>query len=147
MNRNSRVVLAVFALLAFASFAAAQPAASKINSSMIVSTEWLSKHLNDNSLVLLQVGDKSEYDGAHIPGAQFIQLADISTPRGQGLILELPPVDQLKATFEKLGVTDESRIVIYFGKDWVTPTSRVYFTLDYLGFGDRTSVLDGGLPA
>src|SRR5947207_12849609 len=122
-------------------------AQGKIKSSMIVSTEWLSKHLNDNSIVLLQVGDKSEYDAAHIAGAQFIQLADISTPRGTGLILELPPVDQLKATFEKLGVTDESRIVIYFSKDWVTPTSRVYFTLDDLGFGDRTSVLDGGLPA
>ena len=102
----------------------------KINNSMIVSTDWLSKHLNDNSLVLLQVGDKSEYDAAHIAGAQFIQLADISTPRGTGLILELPPVEQLKTTFEKLGLTDESRLVIYFSKDWVTPTSRVYFTLD-----------------
>jgi thiosulfate/3-mercaptopyruvate sulfurtransferase len=29
----------------------------------------------------------------------------------------------------------------------VTPTSRVYFTLDYLGLGDRTSILDGGMPA
>jgi thiosulfate/3-mercaptopyruvate sulfurtransferase len=63
------------------------------------------------------------------------------------LILELPPVDQLKATFEKFGVTDKSRVIVYFGKDWVTPTSRVYFTLDYLGLGDRTAILDGGLPA
>ena len=147
MKQHSSVVIAVFALLAFASFTAAQPATSKVNNSMIVSTDWLAKHVNDNSLVLLQVGDKSEYDAAHIPGAQFIQTSDISTPRGTGLILELPPVEQLKATFEKLGVTDYSRIVVYFGKDWVTPTSRVYFTLDYLGFGDRTSILDGGLPA
>jgi thiosulfate/3-mercaptopyruvate sulfurtransferase len=114
---------------------------------MIVSTDWLAKHLNDKSLVLLQVGDKKEYESAHIPGAQYIQTADISTPRGQGLILELPPVEQLKAAFEKLGVTDESRIIVYFSKDWVTPTARVYFTLDYLGLGDRASILDGGLPA
>jgi thiosulfate/3-mercaptopyruvate sulfurtransferase len=114
---------------------------------MIVTTDWLAKHLNDDGLVLLQVGDKKEYDAVHIPGAQYIQTSDISTPRGQGLILELPPVDQLKATFEKFGVTDKSRIIIYFGKDQVTPTSRVYFTLDYLGLGDRTSMLDGGLPA
>lgn len=119
----------------------------KVRSSMIVTTEWLAKHLNDNSLVLLHVGDKKEYDAAHIPGAQFIQMSDISTPRGEGLILELPPVDQLKATFEKFGVSEDSRIVIYFGKDWVTPTARVYFTLDYLGLGDRASILDGGLPA
>ena len=114
---------------------------------MIVSTAWLAEHLNDRSLVLLHVGDKKEYDAAHIPGAQFIQLSDISTPRGQGLTLELPAVDQLKATFEKFGVTDKSRIVVYFGKDWISPTARVYLTLDYLGLGDRTSILDGGLPA
>ena len=122
-------------------------AQGKVRNSMIVSTEWLAQHLNHDSLVLLQVGDKKEYDAAHIPGAQYIQTSDISTPRGTGLILELPPVDQLKTTFEKFGVTDESRIVVYFSKDWVTPTARVYFTLDYLGLGDRTSILDGGLLA
>jgi thiosulfate/3-mercaptopyruvate sulfurtransferase len=114
---------------------------------MIVSTEWLAKHLNDESLVLLHVGDKDEFAAAHIPGAQFITTAELSTPRGQGLILELPPVAQLQATLEKLGVTDKSRIIVYFGKDWVTPTARVFMTLDYLGLGDRASILDGGLPA
>lgn len=133
----------VIALICFASVCA--PA--KVRSSMVVSTEWLGQHLQDKSLVVLHVGDKKEYDAAHIPGAQFIQQSDISTPRGSGLILELPPVEQLKATFEKFGITDNSRIIIYFGKDWVTPTSRVYFTLDYLGLGDHTSILDGGMPA
>jgi thiosulfate/3-mercaptopyruvate sulfurtransferase len=119
----------------------------KVRTSMIVSTDWLAKHLNDDTLVLLQVGDKDEYLAGHIPGARFIATADISTPRGAGLALELPPVDQLKTTFEKLGVTDTSHVVVYFGKDWVTPTARVFFTLDYLGLGERTSILDGGLPA
>ncbi len=125
---------------------AAAPANSEVRQSMIVTTDWLAKHLSDDSLVLLQVGERKDYDAEHIPGAQFIQLSDISTPRGQGLILELPSVDQLKATFEKLGVTDKSRVIVYFGKDWVTPTARVFMTLDYLGLGDRTSILDGGLP-
>lgn len=118
-----------------------------VQESLIVSTDWLARHLNDDSLVLLQVGDKDEYLAGHIPGAQFIALADISTPRGSGLTLELPAVAQLQTVFEKLGVTDKSRIVVYFGKDWVTPTARVFFTLDYLGLGDHTSILDGGLPA
>ena len=122
-------------------------ARADVRQSMIVSTDWLAKHLNDKSLVLLHVGEKKEYDAAHIPGAQFIQNSDIAMPRGQGLDLELATVDQLKETFEKFGVRKDSRIVIYFGKDWVTPTARVYFTLDYLGLGDRTSILDGGMPA
>jgi thiosulfate/3-mercaptopyruvate sulfurtransferase len=36
---------------------------------------------------------------------------------------------------------------LYFGTNWVTPTTRVYWTLDYLGLGDRTSILNGGLVA
>ena len=121
--------------------------AKEVRSSMIVSTGWLAQHLKDDSLVLLQVGEKDEYTAAHIPGAQFIALADISTPRGAGLALELPSTAQLQTTFAKLGVSDKSRVVVYFSKDWVTPTARVFFTLDYMGLGDRTSILDGGLPA
>ena len=144
-----KILLILIVMVVVAGVISSVPAKAqgKLRSSMIVSTEWLAKHLNDEHLLLLQVGDKKEYDAAHVPGAQYIQTSDISTPRGTGLILELPPVDQLKATFEKFGVTDKSRIVVYFSKDWVTPTSRVYFTLDYLGLGDRTSILDGGLPA
>ena len=137
------LILLVVTVIGSQMIAAAQ---GKVRESMIVSTDWLDKHLKDDNLILFQVGDKKEYDAAHIRGAQFIQLTDISM-RGQGLILELPPVDQLKTAFEKFGVTDKSRIIVYFGKDWVTPTARVFFTLDYLGMGDRTSILDGGLPA
>lgn len=138
-----------FVLIAAISFQATaqrkgQPA---VREAMIVSTEWLAQHLEDEALVLFQVGEKEEYAAGHIPGAQYLALADISTPRGEGLSLELPPAAQLKTTLEKLGVSDKSRIVVYFSKDWVTPTARVFLTLDYLGFGDRTSILDGGLPA
>jgi len=146
---KKKVLLGLFLLGVFtvASTVNRHHVQASVRGSMIVTTEWLGKHLGDPSLVLLHVGDKKEYDAAHIPGAQLIQTSDISTPRGAGLILELPPLEQLKTTFEKFGVTDKSRIVVYFGKDWVTPTSRVYFTLDYLGLGDRTSILDGGMPA
>jgi len=137
----------LISLLTFLATESLQAQTVKVNESLIVSTEWLGKHLEDETLVLLQVGEKDEFTAAHIPRAQLIQTADISTPRGQGLTLEMPPVDQLKATFEKLGISDKSRIVIYFGKDWVTPTARVFLTLDYLGLGNRTSILDGGLPA
>src|SRR5260370_27311960 len=139
MKRRYFVLLVLTIVIAFGSVSAADD--NKVQSSLIVSTEWVAKHLNDDSIVLLQVGDKKEYDDAHIPGAQFVTLTDISTPRGQGLTLELPSIDQLKTTFEKLGVTDKSLIVVYFGKDWVTPTPRVSTTLAYLPLGFRTSTL------
>jgi len=114
---------------------------------LVVTVDWLGDHLNDASLVLLQIGEKKDYQGGHIPGAQFLDYASISTPHGQGLMLELPPVEQLVSVFEKLGVTNRSHIILYFGTNWVTPTTRVYWTLDYLGLGDRTSILNGGLVA
>lgn len=147
MNRSVGCI--AFVLVAAISFQATAQRKGELDvrESMIVSTDWLAEHLEDDSLVLFQVGEKKEYAEGHIPGAQFLSLDDISTPRGAGLALELPPVAQLKTTFEKLGVSDKSRIVVYFSKDWVTPTARVFLTLDYLGLGDRTSILDGGLPA
>lgn len=146
MKRLSFALTTIIFAISFGSSAQAV-GDPKVRDSLIVSTDWLAKHLNDDSLVLLQVGEKEEYLAGHIPGAQFISVTDISTPRGSGLTLELPSVAQLQAAFEKLGVTDKSRVVVYFGKDWVSPTARVFFTLDYLGLGDHASILDGGLPA
>jgi thiosulfate/3-mercaptopyruvate sulfurtransferase len=114
---------------------------------MLVTVDWLGEHLKDPSLVLLQIGEKKDYDKGHIAGAQFLEYESISTPHGQGLMLELPPIEQLVSVFEKLGVSNGSHIILYFGTNWVTPTTRVYWTLDYMGLGDRTSILNGGLVA
>jgi thiosulfate/3-mercaptopyruvate sulfurtransferase len=114
---------------------------------MLVTVDWLGEHLKDPSLVLLQIGEKKDYDKGHIAGAQFLEYESISTPHGQGLMLELPPIEQLVSVFEKLGVSNGSHIILYFGTNWVTPTTRVYWTLDYIGLGDRTSILNGGLVA
>ena len=117
---------------------------------LVVNTAWLAAHLKDANLVLLHVGDKDEYAAKHIPGARFVSLSDIavSDRSATGLILEMPPTaDDLRARLEKLGISDDSRIVVYYGKDWVSPTTRVIFTLDYAGLGDRAVLLDGGMGA
>ncbi len=113
---------------------------------MMVDSTWLASHLHDPNLVLLHVGDKKEFDEAHIPGAQFITLQDISESPSK-LKLELPSVDKLRQAFESRGISDASRIVVYPGKDWYSPSTRVIWTLTYLGLGDRTSLLAGGMPA
>lgn len=146
--RSTRISgsLICLALVALTLSAIPSESASPSRSAMIVDTEWLASHLNDQNLVILQVGKRDTFDAGHIPGAQFIELRSLSLPREEGaLILELPPPDQLRATFEGFGISDSSRIVLCFGDDWVTPTTRVFFTLDYLGLGDRASLLDGGL--
>ena len=117
-------------------------------SDMLVSSQWLKGHLNDPKLVLFHVGTRAEFDKEHISGAQLVSPADLAIPRSEGaLILQLLPTQALREKLESLGVSDDSRVVVYFGVDWVSPATRVYFSLDAAGLGDRTSILDGGMPS
>jgi thiosulfate/3-mercaptopyruvate sulfurtransferase len=122
-------------------------AAASPREALLVSTEWLAKHLDDPNLVLLHVGDEKEYRAEHIPEARFISLRDISTPHARGtLALEMLAPDELRRRLEKFGVSDDSRIVVYYGKDWISPATRVVLTLDWIGLGGQTWLLDGGMP-
>ncbi len=115
--------------------------------SMLVSPTWVADQQAARApLVLFHVGERADYDAGHIPGAQFISTRDISDADPK-LNLQMASSDRLRTLFESRGVTDMSRIVVYFGTDWVTPTARVLVALDYLGLGDRAFYLDGGLPA
>jgi thiosulfate/3-mercaptopyruvate sulfurtransferase len=113
-------------------------------STMVVTTAWLASHRDDPKLVVLAVGDKSGYDKNHIPGSLYLDFHDMSAQGG--LTLELPPMAELAETFGKLGVRGDSRIVLYTIATGTTQTARVYLTLDAMGLGARTSILDGGLP-
>ena len=112
---------------------------------MLVSTEWLAGHLRDESLVVLHAGSQKDYEAGHIPGARLVTLAGISVTGENGLRLEMPPVNALEEAVGRLGVTAGSRVIVYAGTDSVQSATRVWFTLDYLGLGNRASLLDGGL--
>jgi thiosulfate/3-mercaptopyruvate sulfurtransferase len=117
-----------------------------------VSTAWLAAHLKDPNLVLLHVGNRKEYDAGHIPGARYVTLDDISVSnhdhdQDKGLMLEMPQADSLRAQLEALGISNDSRVIVYYGNDWVSPATRVIFTLDYAGLGASSALLDGGMPA
>ena len=115
--------------------------------SILVTSAWLSERMKRPGLVIFEVGEKASYDAGHIPGAQFITLRDISAPREEGkLALELPSLERLDSVLEARGVSDHSYVVVYFGSDWVSPTTRVLLTLEYAGLRGRVSLLDGGLP-
>ena len=118
------------------------------NAPSLITPAELEPMLADRALLLLHVGDKAEYDAEHLPGARHIETRAVAAaPQQGGLTLQLPPPAELEARLEALGISDTSRIVVYMGKDWISPLTRVVFTLDYAGLGGRTMVLDGGMPA
>ncbi|HXH38084.1 MAG TPA: rhodanese-like domain-containing protein [Thermoanaerobaculia bacterium] len=136
-------------LLLVFTFLIAGAAMASPRQALVVDAAWLKQHINDPDLVLLHVGDKDGYAAAHIPGARFVSLADISVSdhSGHGLMLEMPPAEDLRHRLEALGISDKSRVIVYFGGERVSHATRVVFTLDYAGLGARSSLLDGGQDA
>ena len=120
----------------------------------VVSPAWLEQNLDDPNVIVVEVGSSPQSArntvsiaswphgrDPHIPGARFIPIESIVIRNGWPPD-ELPPVDQLRKVLEAAGVGDEGRIVLYSADPlWAT---RAWFTLDYLGHGDRTAILDGG---
>lgn len=128
-------------LLILTSFAFAQNPA---HPEMLVSTDWLSTHLKDPNLVLLQFAkDDADFNAGHIPGSRRVSADRLFIKKGE-VESELPPVADLVKMFEELGVSNDSRIVIYT-TEWPPMAPRIYFTLDYLGIAGKASLLDGGL--
>ncbi|MEO7455089.1 MAG: sulfurtransferase [Gemmatimonadaceae bacterium] len=121
---------------------------------LVVTPAWLSSHLNDRNLVLLHVGDRTEareqFAKAHIPGARFVELDDISLSsmnHEDSLMLEMPSPEVLRQKLIALGISDDSHVVVYPADDDISPSTRVMLTLDHAGLGAQSSLLDGGLRA
>lgn len=148
VSRPITVVMACSALAVGCSTNQYQPADPRTE--ILVSADWLADNIDDPNLVIFHVGDSGDYAVEHIPGAHYITRDQVSRPRSDEpgtLALELPEPEDLERLLEGFGVSDESRVVVYWGSEWVSPATRVVLTLDWAGLGDRTVVLDGGIEA
>ena len=144
-NKAALVMLGAAAVSpAFHGMRAQESSRPAVRSEMLVSTSWLEQHLNDRDLVVLYIGrDRGQFDSGHIPGSRFVRL-DQLVEQHKDSLNDLPSASDLQATFESLGVGDESRVVLMGDAQGVL-AARAYFTLDYLGHGDHAALLDGGV--
>lgn len=118
---------------------------------LVVDAAWLRSNLETPGLVLLHVG--SAFDEGHVPGSRPLAWDAIAESRGErgeadwvrlDLPAELTPV---RTAFEAAGVGDDSRVVVVFEGTNAPMATRVLWTLQVLGLGDRAALLDGGLDA
>jgi thiosulfate/3-mercaptopyruvate sulfurtransferase len=107
---------------------------------VLVTTEWLAEHLNDEGVVVAEVDENPDlYDEGHIPGAIKLHWRDdLQDPVERDLID--------KPTFERLmserGVSNDSTLVVYGDKNnWFAAYAYWYLTI--YGHED-VRILDGG---
>ncbi len=114
---------------------------------IIVSAEWLKDHLQDNKLVILHVDwNKYDYDREHIPNAHYLWPASLApnTPYGN---MNAPDTKEATSLLRGFGISNDSHVVLYFTRNNITPTARMFLSLEYLGLKGRVSLLDGGMEA
>lgn len=118
----------------------------------LVSTEWLAAHLKDPDLRILDgtlfMADegrdaRAEYEAAHIPGARFFDIDDISDSRSE-LPHMVPPVEKFMSRLRAMGVGDGHQVVVYDAKGLFS-AARVWWLFRLMG-QDNIAVLDGGFP-
>jgi len=118
----------------------------------LVSTAWLAEHLDAPDVRIVDGSwhmpaakrdPKAEYEQAHIPGAVFFDIDEISDETSP-LPHMLPSPIKFASRVKKLGLGDGSRIVVY-DTSGILPAARVWWEFRAMGHEDVV-VLDGGLP-
>ncbi len=126
----------------------------------LVSAEWLSQHLDEPDLVVLDctvtiepdeaggirmVNGRAGFEAGHIPTAGFADLMGELSDPDSPLEYAMPSPEQFLAAMAELGVSDDSRVVLY-DANYSVWAARVWWMLRWIGF-DRAALLDGGLNA
>jgi len=118
----------------------------------LVSTDWLSAHLRNSDLRVLdgswylpdmQRNGREEYNKAHIPGARFFDIDEISNNRSE-LPHMVPPVEKFMSKMREMGIGDGHQVVVYDGTGLFS-AARIWWLFQLMGQRD-IAVLDGGLP-
>ncbi|MFC2134755.1 sulfurtransferase [Bacteroidota bacterium] len=123
------------------------PQSSNETFGKLISSEWLKQNLDDPNLIILHYGLKEDFEKEHIPNARLISIRELIVNKEEGLHHELPDVEILQSAITSWGINDNSKIVICYPDENMFPVvARLYFTLDYAGLGDVTSILNGGFP-
>ncbi|SDR11597.1 3-mercaptopyruvate sulfurtransferase [Pseudovibrio sp. Tun.PSC04-5.I4] len=118
----------------------------------IVSTGWLKEHLNAPDVVIVDASwylpamgrdAKKEYKTAHIPGALFMDIDEVSD-QSSPLPHMMPEPHIFSSRMRRMGIGDGQTIVVYDGMG-IFSAARVWWMFRAFGV-ERVHVLDGGLP-
>lgn len=124
----------------------------------IVETDWLADHLDDPKVRVLDctthlmpptqggaydvVSGRADFEKSHLPGAGFADIDNDLSDKNHRLHFMLPSPEFFAAAIGKLGVGDDTKVILYSTANhwWAT---RLWWMLRVFGH-DHAAVLNGG---
>ena len=122
-------------------------------SDALVDTDWLAAHLNDANVRVVDATSflpnvprdgRAEHGQKHIPGAVFFSVDEIAD-RSTDLPHMLPSPDFFAEEVGKLGIGNDTRVIVYDANGGTSASARVWWTFRIFGH-DNVAILNGGLP-
>ena len=124
----------------------------------LVETDWLEEHLDEPGLRIIDAtvqikmfpfprikSGKAGWKGAHIPGATFADLRQLSDPERPTYSFTIPSSTRFAEEVGRLGIGDDTQVVVYDAREnmWA---ARLWWMLRAFGF-TNAAVLNGGWAA
>lgn len=116
----------------------------------LVTTEWLAGELGKTDIRVIDASlflpahdrnARAEFESAHIPGAVFFDIEEISDLTSP-LPFMLPPPEKFASRMQALGLGDGSRIIVYDNSP-LKSAARAWWMLTLFG-AHEVAILDGG---
>lgn len=122
------------------------PNAGQLVSTTIVSCDWLNENRHLDHLVILDASVKKDNSDAsvYITNSRYFDIKGKFSDITDDFPNAFPSIDQFQSEARKLGINNNSMIVVYDDKG-IYWSPRVWWLFKCFGF-DHIAVLDGGLP-
>ena len=110
---------------------------------LLVETDWLADHLEDDNLRIVDVRSPDKYQEDHLPGAINLTTGALDHMVNE-FVRDARPAGEVAEVVGAAGIGDDHHVVIY-GDNRALSAARLFWVLDYYGH-PRLSILNGGYP-
>lgn len=110
-----------------------------LNHELLVDTDWLSMHLDDEDIRIVDLRHREEYDKGHIKNSVHLNYTDIT---GDDTVKRTFPPENSAVILGSLGI-DRDTMVVAYDDDSGHYAARLFWILEYLGH-KKARILNGG---
>lgn len=110
------------------------------NDLVVIDENWLTEHINDEQIVIVDVREKEKYLQSHITNAVNIPVSSTFS-KGERTDL-VAPLSEIKHIIGQAGISNSSHVVLYDSGSFID-AARVFWVLEVFG-QSKVSVLNLG---